>query len=484
MFERLGKDTLYYGLSTFFVRGIQIILIPVYSRMLGAAEYGIVETVAIAGALVNLTVALEISQGMARYIADAPDQSARRRYASTALAFSLLAYGLFILIIISISDFLSAWLLGERASTQTLLAACGALAASGIFVLLQDLLRWELRPRAYLTAGIAYSLGSAAFGIFMVVFLDSGVIGVFWGQLAGATLGLMVSAFGSKELLGREFDLPGLRQMLRYSTPLVLSGIAVFVSLFADRIIVRELLGLDALGIYGIAARFASVISILTVGLQAALSPLIFRNWRKPEAPAVLARVCRYYCAGMVPLIGGLALFSGEIMELMTGPEFHDGRIVLPLLSLAAMFSTLYIFAPGLFLGMRTGHVAALNIGGAFVNFMLALWLVPGYGIVGAAIASVVTTAAVFSGFVVLGQAYFPVSYQAKNIATSLSISAGMVVFVMASTTAAPAWSTTQIVIKAVLLLISTIAAVMIGLCKTDRALAISALQALTGKSQ
>ncbi|HEY0931231.1 MAG TPA: hypothetical protein VGE27_15020, partial [Gemmatimonas sp.] len=90
--QRLGRDTLLYGLSTLLVRGLQIFLIPVYSRALGSGEYGVVETVAIAGALVNLTIALEISQGMARYIADAPDESARRALASTAVAFAALAY--------------------------------------------------------------------------------------------------------------------------------------------------------------------------------------------------------------------------------------------------------------------------------------------------------------------------------------------------------------------------------------------------------
>ena len=89
MFRRLLRDSLIYSASTALTRGVQIILIPVYTRLLGPAEFGVVDMVAVFGALVNLTVALEISQGVARYLADARDESVRRSYASTGVIFSI-----------------------------------------------------------------------------------------------------------------------------------------------------------------------------------------------------------------------------------------------------------------------------------------------------------------------------------------------------------------------------------------------------------
>jgi O-antigen/teichoic acid export membrane protein len=88
----------------------------------------------------------------------------------------------------------------------------------------------------------------------------------------------------------------------------VISGAAVFGNLFIDRIAVLEFLGLEALGVYGVTARFASVVSILAVGLQAALSPLVFRHWREPGTAATLGRICRWYLVVMVgpDLIGNV----------------------------------------------------------------------------------------------------------------------------------------------------------------------------------
>jgi O-antigen/teichoic acid export membrane protein len=470
LFQRLGRDALIYGFANLLVRGIQIVLIPVYTRVLGSGEYGIVETVAIVAALVNLTVALEISQGMARYIADAPSDLQRRSYASTALGFGAIAYGLFVLLVWVASAPLSNWLLGEDAAARLLLLAAGAVAVNGVFVQVQDLLRWQLRPMAYLNAALAYSLGNAAVGIYLVTVLNAGVGGVFWGQLSGALLGGIVSARGASGLLKAEFDLKRLRRMLSYSMPLVVSGVAVFGNLFVDRIVVRESLGIEALGVYGVAARLASVISILTVGLQAALAPLVFRNWRDPATAAMLARTCRYYCACIAFLVGGIGLFSAEILHLLTGPPFHEARGALPILVLAAMFSSLSIFAPGLFLGERTDLVAAVYVVGAFLNLALSLWLVPPYGIAGAASAATLSAAAVFAGLVLLGRAYFKVPYQATKVAMSLATTSVLALLGLAWGVAADV-STLEVALKLAVLLLGTAVTTIVGLNPADRAL-------------
>jgi O-antigen/teichoic acid export membrane protein len=422
MLRRLGIDSVVYGIATLLVRGIQIFLIPVYSQALGSGGYGVVETVAIFGALANLTVALEISQGMARYIADAPDERARRNIASTAVGFASLAYATFALAVAAFSDDLAQWLLAGQAPSLTLAMAAAAIALNGIFVIVQDLLRWQLRPGSYLAASLAYVLGSATVGIWLVAVQDVGVAGVFGAQLAGAVFGLAVSLVRAGDLLGRIFDPHWLRSMLIYSLPLVLSGVAVFGNLFIDRIVVRELLGLEALGVYGVTARFASVVSILAVGLQVALSPLVFRHWREPGTAATLGRICRWYLVAMVALVGGISLLSGPIMETLTGPAFHEGSTVLPLLTLGAMFSTLYVFAPGLFLGERTGRVALLNVAGALVNLVAALLLTPWLGLLGAAFAAAIAPACVFAGYLILGRTWFRVPYKASRVTFSLAL--------------------------------------------------------------
>lgn len=480
--RRLGRDTLLYGLATLLVRGLQIFLIPVYSRALGSGDYGVVETMAIAGALVNLTVALEVSQGMARYIADAANERARRAFASTAVGFAALAYAAFVVIVAAFDDELAHWLLAGQAPSQTLALAAAAIAVNGVFVIVQDLLRWQLRPGSYVMASLAYALGSAGVGIWLVAVQGIGVAGVFWGQLAGAMLGLVVSFARAGGLLARVFDVQRLRTMLRYSLPLVLSGAAVFGNLFIDRIVVRELLGLEVLGVYGVTARFASVVSVLAVGLQAALSPLVFRHWREPGTAATLGGICRWYLVGMVGLVGGIALLSEPIMGTLTGPVFHEGSSVLPLLTLGAMFSTLYVFAPGLFLGERTGHVALLNVAGAMVNLVAALVLVRWFGLLGAALAATIAPAFVFAGYLALGRSWFTVPYQASRIGISLVLILVLVAIGLVWPVDSVLWGPATLAIRAALWCICVALAVRFGTEVADRHYISQTLKALAGR--
>jgi O-antigen/teichoic acid export membrane protein len=467
--QRLGPDTLLYGLSILLVRGMQIFLIPLYSHVLISSEYGIVETIAIAGALVNLTVALEISQGMARYISDAPDSKTRQAFASTAVGFTFLSYAGFALIVTAFSVPLSEWLFGDQAYSQLLVLAVTAIAANGVFVVVQDMLRWQLRPGSYVIASLGYALGSASIGVWLVAIEKIGVSGVFWGQLAGALIGSVISLIRAGNLLGIIFDVPRLRQMLRYSLPLVFSGIAVFGNMFIDRIVVRDQLGIHALGIYGVAARFASVVSILAVGLQAALTPLVFRHWREPGTDVFLGRICRMYCVAMIPLVGGISLFAPEILAMLTGPEFHTGSKILPLLTLGAMFSTLYVFAPGLFLGEKTHFVAILNAMGASVNLVLALFLTRWLGMIGAAAAASITHAIIFAGYVMLGRRWFEVTYQVRKVGFSLAFIVLLAIIGLLGQSLLTSLVITTLIIKFIVLLLSMFIAYFLGLDSDDR---------------
>ena len=412
MINRLLRDSVVYGISTAFARGVQLLLVPVYTRILGPAEFGVVDMVVVFGALVNLTVALEISQGVARYLADARDEPSRRRYASTAVVFSLGAYGAFAVTAFALAAPLADLLFGSDQWASALRIGIAALAINGLFTLLQDLLRWRLAPGAYLAASMAYTIGNVGVGVYLVAFAGAGVAGVLWGQVAGAIAGGIVAWFSMVDFIRPAFDAARLREMLGYSAPLVLSGVAVFANQFIDRIAVRELLGIESLGIYGVAARFASALGLATVALQAALTPLVFKRYRDPGTPSELARIFRYYCALMGPALGAIALFSPEIVEVFSGAAYRDAQDVLPVLTAASLLSTLYIFAPGTFLLKRTGVVAGINMTAAGVNLVLNLTLIPALGIRGAAWATCCAAAIVFSGFMMSSQRLYPVPHR------------------------------------------------------------------------
>ena len=98
MLKQFFKDSFVYGLSNVISRGIAPFLLPLYTRVFSPTDYGVIDILTIVATLVNLTVALEITQGVMRHYAEAASAGDRARFVSTALWFSMVMYGLFVLV--------------------------------------------------------------------------------------------------------------------------------------------------------------------------------------------------------------------------------------------------------------------------------------------------------------------------------------------------------------------------------------------------
>ncbi len=185
MLKQLLKDSFVYGLSNVVSRGIALFLLPLYTRVFSPTDYGIIDILNIVATLVNLTVALEISQGVARYYADSGSESDRVTYVSTALWFSMFMYGLFVVAALWFSEPLSHLVLDSNSSQTVFQIAVLSMWSTGIFYFLQQQLRWQLLPWYYAVASILFTLVSAGIAIVLILVFDSGVVGVFYGLLVG-----------------------------------------------------------------------------------------------------------------------------------------------------------------------------------------------------------------------------------------------------------------------------------------------------------
>ena len=205
------------------------------------------------------------------------------------------------------------------------------------------------------------------------------------GTIAGATLALWLSRY----LYRLTFDRAALGAMLRFSIPLVPSGIGVLVTLYIDRVAIRTLMTIADVGLFGIGYRIASITGLLMVGFQVALTPLIYANYRDPRMPDELATIFRAFVGFAVLIILGLGpLFAREILVIVATPTFYPAAAVVPLLAPALLLSSMYVFAPGLAIAKRTGPIAAIHISSALLNTALNLTLIPLLGISGAALAT------------------------------------------------------------------------------------------------
>lgn len=427
MIRQFFKDSFLYGISSIVIQGIPILVLPVYVRLLSPSEYGALEILTIFAAFVNLTVAMEITQGFARHYPDARTEEEKREYASTALWFTLAAYGFFAVIALFFSGPLTALILHAAAWENTLRAAIIATGLNGVYLLLQNQLRWQMKPLAYVTASMIYVCLSVSAGIALIFLYRTGVAGIFYGQIIGAG-----AAGCSAWYMGRKnytfiFSRTKCEEMLTFSLPLIPSSISVIVAGYVDRIAIQNLMTLDDVGIYSAGFRVASIANILMAGIYFSLTPLIYQNYRKEETPRNIVRIFTYFLCGTLPVLMSLSLFSREILRIFTTPPYYGAWAIIPVLAVASVCSKMYIFAPGLDIEKKTKTIALINIAAAAVNVALNLLLIPPLGILGAAWATLISAALLFAAYLLLSGKFYPIPYNWRRIALACLPSAAII---------------------------------------------------------
>ena len=416
MLKAVLRDSLVYGLASILSKGLAIFLLPLYTRVLSPSDYGAYDLLITLGVLANLIVALEISQGLARLWSDTPEKGARQRLASTSLWFTVLMYGAFLAISLSAAPQLNSWILGDDRYLDAFQLGVGFIAVNGIYYLLLNQFRWELHSKAYATVSVVYALLNLLLAAIFCLLMDLGLTGVMLSQLIAA----FIACWLSLSLLRRTFifalDMQQLRDMLRFSTPLVLAGLAVFISLYINRLAINHFCSLEDVGHFGISSRIASLASLLIIGIQAALTPLVYQHYREPHAPRQIARLLNWFMATALVGCLFLALFSRELLMLFTTPKFMAGAALVGVLAPALLMSQMYIFAPGIAIAKKTHWQLWVTMLGATASVAGNWLLVPLWGVWGAAMATLLSSLIFLLFWLSLSQRLYPIPYAWRSI--------------------------------------------------------------------
>ena len=416
------KNSLIYTVGHTLTSGIAIFLLPIYTRYLSPSEYGVIDMFMVVAAIINLTIALEITQGIARYYQEGKNDKEKREYTSSAFWFTVLVYLLFISISIFFSDNFTFWLLEDVNKKNLYLLAEFAITTNGIFLFTQKQLRWQIQPKNTVKTALVNVVVTASITIYLMVIRDFKVESIFIGQIAGNIVGSLFAIIFARKSYGFTFCIYKFKKMISYSTPLVLSGIGVFIALYIDRIAIKDLLGLEKLGIYGVAYRFASVAFLVMAGFQQSLSPLVFKHYKEKKTRSDISKIFNIFVIFSLTVVSGSILFSQELVILFTVKDYYSSAGIIAILVMAVFFSNMYIFAPGISIAKKTKLISLISVIAAIINTILNYTLIPLLGLSGAAYATLISAIITFSLYIFFSRKYYPISYNAKPTLLSFVI--------------------------------------------------------------
>lgn len=424
MLRAFLKDSAIYALPALISRGLSLFLVPLYTRVLSPADYGSLDLLTVFASIVNLTIALEVSQGLARYYAGERVHERKAAYASSAFWFTLVCYSIFAVLALLLTRQLATLIMGQTGMETVFRLGVAFILFNGLFYLVQNQFRWELRSRDYALVSLLMSFATAGASVCFTFGVRWGLEGLLLGMVIGSFAGTIFGLWRLRNSFRFQFDTRCLRDMLVFSAPLVFSGVAVWVSLYIDRIMINHLLSVDEVGLYGVGYRVASIAGLVMVGFQGALSPLVYSYHQDPATPVQLARIFRFFMLFALLVFLVLALFAQDVVRILSTEQFFGGTAVVLYLVPAILLANMYIFAPGIGIAKKTHLMIWINVGGALVNIGLNYVLIPTMGIKGAGLATLLGSLGVFVAYMVMSQKLYPVPHQWRPIMAVAALAA------------------------------------------------------------
>ncbi len=430
MIKNFLKDSAIYSIGRFISLACGFLTIPIITKALSPDLYGLFDLLSLCLILLNLCVALQISQAIARFIGDVKDKQEKQEFVSTAFFFSIVMYLACGLIIFFNDEKISILLFGNDTYGNLILTVIPWLFLSGLFTFISNQFRWENKPKEQV---ILQSLQGILLLIFVYLFLIYGnptILNLIYAYLISLFITVIVGLIfiHIHKIITLTFSKEKLETMILFSIPLVPAGLSVFAQNYIDRIMISQILDLKDLGIYSLAFKIASLLGLITGTFQLSIVPLIYKNHKNEAAPREFGDLARLYLFFILSITVAISGFISEIFHLFIGVEFHEAIGLVPLLLIAIGLQSFYIFAPGLSIANKTKYIAYISILGMIINVSLNYLFIKQWGIYGVASATIISAIVMCVINIIAGQIYYPVIFKYLTIVLALCLSCASIV--------------------------------------------------------
>jgi O-antigen/teichoic acid export membrane protein len=399
----LGQTAI-YGLGGGAAQAIGVLTLPVFSRALDKAEYGTLEIYTATVAMAIVIVDLGLGAAAQRFFYDHRDEevAARSSVISTAF-FTSTAFSFVIAAIILLARKpISQRLFDTQPNAKLVVLLAVSLPLLAAANMTREVMRLSLQPWRYLTSTFISTVGGALLGVLAVTTLDTGVNGIIASIVIVAGVAALYGVVVIRTLLRGRYDVAGLRRMLRYGVPLIPGMAALWATAYADRVLLDNIKGLDTVGLYGIAARFAAPVLLVMTAFVTAYYPFLFSlQVDQPELEKELrGRIATFSAVALLGVGLPFAVFGPELISVVAPGYDGAAGAISPLVLSTAAYGVAAVLGVPIFLHRRTGVGAVLSGLMAVANIALCLALIPPFGLEGAA-------AAAFGGYALLAVMYW-----------------------------------------------------------------------------
>jgi O-antigen/teichoic acid export membrane protein len=424
--DSLVKDTAIYGLSSIIGKFLNYLLVPLYTYLLANTDdYGIVTNLYAWTALLLVILTYGMETGFFRF-ANKEGYDAKQVYRTAYIA--LLSSSVLFAVLCVVFQEPIANVLDYPNHSEFIALMAVTVAIDAFASIPFAYLRYQKRPILFATLKLLFVLLNIGFNILFLVILDkTDVIYIFISNILATSIQtLCLLPFCLPQ--GSRFSWPVLRDMLRYSLPLLILGVAGIMNQTLDRILFPKLYPFEdanaQLGIYGACFKVAMVMMMFTQAFRYAYEPFVFAKHKDRQSAEAYADVMKYYIIFSFLILLGV-IFYLDIFRYIISDAYWEGLKIVPIVLWTYVFQGVYFNLSFWYkLTDETKWGAYFSLIGLAITLVLQIVGVPRIGYWASCGSSLVCYLVIMLLSYFIGQKKAPIPYDLKSIGgyTALTI--------------------------------------------------------------
>lgn len=386
--NRLAGNLAIYFFGTFLLKGISLITTPIFTRVLSTTDYGIISIYQTWVSIFAIFIGLQMSGSIAtaRIHQTAEEFAA---YLRSVLGLAFLSFSAITIVSLLFNNILAELLQLEPRLVPLLLVQAFA-TSCGVFYLSYSI--QTKQPKKHLFFSVSTTISMIALSLSLVLWLDDDkYMGRIIGALAVGVAGIIYvyrSLFFNLKTKIRRADW---NFALPLSLPLIIHLASNVVIGQSDRLVINKYLGYEPAAIYSVAYTIGTLGLMIAEATNNVWSPW-YLDKTKSGLTVEISNVAKFYIIGISYVFTGILLIAPEVLAFMAPEIYFSGLTSLLVVTCSVFFQFLYRFPLAYEqFSRKMKWVSVATITSAFVNLGLNYIFVPIWGIIGSAIATLLS---------------------------------------------------------------------------------------------
>ncbi len=389
--KQLVKNTLIIAIGKISTQIISYILLPLYTSRLSPSEYGTYDFVCTVSLFLCPIITLLMEESMFRFLIDASSKKEEKKIIGQTILYTLFGIVIFVPLAILILNLIN--------YTSSLILAFIMFVISNIFIGLSNALARGLsKIKLYSLSNFILGIVTIILNIFFIVALKAGAEGLLWANTI-ANIATAIVIFVMLRLWNYfgKYDKPLMKEMIKYSVPLVPNSISWSIINMSDRIILTQLISSAANGIYAMASKFPNIISVVYGYFYTAWKESAARITKEENKNkyynSIYHDTKRLLFAVTICLIAVMPF----AFPILINKAYDEAYIYIPLIMIATYYSNLSSYFGGIFSAFKdTKIMGTTTLVAATINLVIDLLLVKLIGIYAACISTLIADLIVY----------------------------------------------------------------------------------------